>query len=242
VVSVTGPSSSSSARPPAPLTPARPARVSVPSMVTTGSLGARTRCGRLSPETRARTLNGVTDAPSASAPGSTETSGPVVFLGDSLTESGRWDELFPQLTTVNAGRAGDTTADVQDRLGEVIALAPSVVVVMVGTNDFGLRATVEQVVRGTENILWTLHHELPGTRIVVVSVLPRERERAEWIRQVNIHVRQFAPSVKAEFVDLWPAFAEEDGELSPRFTTDRVHLNDDGYAAWADALRPHLPG
>ena len=182
----------------------------------------------------------MTDARSASAAGSAATAGPVVFLGDSLTEAGRWDQYFPDLEVVNAGRAGDTTADVQDRLDAVIEQRPSVVVLMVGTNDFGLRATVEQVVRGTENILWTLHHELPDTRVVVVSVLPRERERAEWIRQVNIHVRQFAPSVKAEFVDLWPVFAEEDGELSPRFTSDRLHVNEDGYSAWAEALRPHL--
>ena len=127
----------------------------------------------------------------------TGAAGPVVFLGDSLTEAGRWAEYFADLEVVNAGRSGDTTADVQDRLGEVVQQHPAAVVVMVGTNDFGLRATVEQVVRGTENILWTLHHELPDARIVVVSVLPRERERAEWIRQVNIHVRQFAPSVKA---------------------------------------------
>jgi lysophospholipase L1-like esterase len=182
----------------------------------------------------------VTDARAASTTGSAATAGPVVFLGDSLTEAGRWDEYFPDLDVVNAGRSGDTTADVQDRLDEVIDRHPSVVVVMVGTNDFGLRATVEQVVRGTENILWTLHHALPGTRILVVSVLPRERERSEWIRQVNIHVRQFAPTVKAEFLDLWPQVADEDGELSHRYTSDRLHLNDAGYALWADALRPHL--
>ncbi len=89
---------------------------------------------------------------------------------------------------------------------------------------------MEQVVRGTENILWTLHHQLPDARIVVVSVLPRERERAEWIRQVNIHVRQFAPSVKAGSSTSGPSFAEEDGELDPRYTEDRVHVNEAGYA------------
>ncbi|HEY0375276.1 MAG TPA: GDSL-type esterase/lipase family protein [Amnibacterium sp.] len=182
----------------------------------------------------------MTDARSASSTDPAVTAGPVVFLGDSLTEAGSWEEYFPELDVVNAGRSGDTTADVQDRLGDVIERRPSTVVVMVGTNDFGLRATVEQVVRGTENILWTLHHALPETRILVVSVLPRERERSEWIKQVNIHVRQFAPTVKAEFLDLWPQVAEEDGELSPRYTSDRLHLNEAGYAVWADALRPHL--
>ncbi len=109
-----------------------------------------------------------------------------------------------------------------------------------GTNDLKLRATVEQVVRGIEDILFRLRHELPGTRLVVCSVLPRERDRAEWIRQVNIHVRQFAPTVKAEFVDLWPELAEEDGEIRAALSGDRLHLNDEGYAAWVGLLRDAL--
>lgn len=162
--------------------------------------------------------------------------GPLVLLGDSLTEAGPWDDAFPGETVVNAGRQGDTTADVADRLPDVIALAPSGVVLTVGTNDFNHRATVEQVVRGIEDVLFRLRHELPALRLVVCSVLPRERERSDWIRQVNIHVRQFAPTVKAEFVDLWPVLAEEDGELKPEFSADRLHLNDAGYAAWTELL------
>jgi lysophospholipase L1-like esterase len=179
----------------------------------------------------------VTDTPEPAAT-DVETTRPVVFLGDSLTEAGPWAEAFPELEVVNAGRSGDTTTDVEERVTDIVALAPSVVVLMVGTNDFGLRANVEQVVRGTENILFKLRAGLPDARIVVASVLPRERERADWIKQVNIHVRQFAPTVKAEFLDLWPVFAEEDGELRGEYTPDRLHLNEDGYSAWAEHLRP----
>lgn len=161
-----------------------------------------------------------------------------MLIGDSLTEAGPWEAAFPESRVVNAGRTGDTTADVADRVQEVVALGPSAVVLTVGTNDFNHRATVEQVVRGIEDILFRLRHDVPDTRLAVCSVLPRERERSEWIRQVNIHVRQFAPTVKAEFVDLWPVFAEPDGELSPRFTDDRLHLNESGYAAWIEQLRP----
>lgn len=166
--------------------------------------------------------------------------GPLVFLGDSLTEGGPWESVITDRQVVNAGRGGDTTADVEERVDEVIALVPAVVVLMVGTNDLGHRATVEQVVRGNENVLFRLRHELPDARLIVCSVLPRERERGEWIRQVNIHVRQFAPTVKADFLDLWPVFAEEDGELKPDFTSDRLHLTDAGYGAWLEQLRPLL--
>lgn len=165
--------------------------------------------------------------------------GPLLLLGDSLTEAGPWEQAFPDREVVNAGVTGDTTADIAARLDDVLAVRPGVVVVMAGTNE-SRRATVEQVVRGLEEILFQLRHGLPDARLIVCSVLPRERERAEWIREVNIHVRQFAPTVKAEFLDLWPAFAEEDGELRDDFTTDRLHLTDAGYAAWVEGLRAQL--
>ena len=163
-------------------------------------------------------------------------SGPLLLLGDSLTEAGPWEQAFPELEVVNAGVAGDTTSDIAARLDDVVAAHPATVVVMAGTNE-SRRATVEQVVRGLEEILFQLHHELPDARLVVCSVLPRERERADWIREVNIHVRQFAGTVKAEFLDLWPVFAEEDGELRADLTSDRLHLTDAGYEAWAEELR-----
>lgn len=195
---------------------------------------ARGSSARVRPPSGAPYPDGVSDSGRPSA------DGPLVFLGDSLTEGGPWESVITDRQVVNAGRGGDTTADVEDRVDGVVALGPAVVVLMVGTNDFGHRATVEQVVRGNENILFRLRHELPDAHLIVCSVLPRERDRAEWIRQVNIHVRQFAPTVKAEFLDLWPAFAEEDGELRPEFTVDRLHLTDAGYEAWLEQLRPLL--
>ena len=176
-----------------------------------------------------------TEAPESDA----TPAGPLLLLGDSLTEAGPWEEAFPEIDVLNAGVAGDTTADVAARLDGVVAGRPSTVVVMAGTNE-SRRATVEQVVRGLEDILFQLRHELPDARLIVCSVLPRERERADWIREVNIHVRQFAPTVKAEFLDLWPVFAEEDGELRADFTPDRLPLTDAGYAAWVEALRAQL--
>jgi lysophospholipase L1-like esterase len=163
--------------------------------------------------------------------------GPLLLLGDSLTEHGPWESAFPGERVVNAGVSGDTTEDVAARLDTVIEQHPGTVVLMAGTNE-SRRATVEQVVRGIEDILFRLHHELPDTRLVVCSVLPREADRADWIADVNRHVRQFAPTVKAEFLDLWPVFAEEDGELKGEFSEDRLHLNDRGYEAWVEQLRP----
>lgn len=76
--------------------------------------------------------------------------------------------------------------------------------------------------------------------MLVQSVMPRGREFADRIREANIHLRQFSATVHAQFLDLWPTMALEDGEINPAFSDDRLHLNDAGYEAWLSELRPAM--
>lgn len=164
----------------------------------------------------------------------------IAFVGDSLTQDGAWGEWFPDLDVHNLGRGGDTTDDLLARLDEVVALAPDEIVLLIGTNDLGTRQTVEHLVRNTETACVQLRRDLPGSRMLLTSVLPRGREYAQRIKEANIHLRQFSSTVRAQFLDLWPALALDDGELNPAFTDDRLHLNDAGYQAWLEELRPAL--
>ncbi|UFS60100.1 SGNH/GDSL hydrolase family protein [Subtercola endophyticus] len=164
----------------------------------------------------------------------------LVFLGDSLTEHGRWQEWFGDYEVHNLGVGGDTTDDVRARLDDVVALQPSTVVLLIGTNDLGKRRSVEHIVQNIETILATLRTELPDAEILLESVMPRSAELAEEIREINRHIWQFASSVRTHYLDLWPALATRDGELNPEYTEDQLHLNDLGYEAWLSELEPAL--
>ncbi|GIT82007.1 hypothetical protein LLS1_36760 [Leifsonia sp. LS1] len=157
-----------------------------------------------------------------------------------MTQSGDWSALLPGETVWNFGVAGDTTDDVVARLGDVIASRPDTIALMIGTNDLAWRRSAEHVVRNVETALVTLRKELPEARILAQSVLPRGVEFAEQIRDINRHLWQFAPTVHAGWLDLWPAMALEDGELNPAYTEDRLHLNAEGYRVWAGELAPAL--
>ncbi|WP_158863257.1 SGNH/GDSL hydrolase family protein [Leifsonia sp. AG29] len=160
----------------------------------------------------------------------------LVLVGDSLTQAGDWQSWLPGERVRNLGVAGDTTDDVIARLPDVIEARPATLGLMIGTNDLAWRRSVEHVVRNVETTLVTLRKELPETRILVQSVLPRGREFADQIRDINRHLWQFAPTVHAGWLDLWPAFALEDGELNPAYSEDRLHLNQEGYRVWAAEL------
>ena len=164
----------------------------------------------------------------------------VAFLGDSLTRGGDWGTWFPDLETANFGVGGDTTDDVLARLGDVIEWRPDEIILLIGTNDLGMRRNVESLVRNVQTILVNLRRELPGSRLLVQSIMPRGKEFTDRIREANIHIRQFSATVRAQFLDLWPTLATDESELNPQFSDDRLHLNEAGYEAWLRELRPAL--
>ncbi len=164
----------------------------------------------------------------------------VLFLGDSLTAHGDWQTWFPEVQALNFGVSGNTTDDVMARLDDVVAADPDEIILLIGTNDLGTRQTVEHLVRNVQSIMVDLRRELPGARMLLQSVMPRGREFADRIQEANIHLRQFSATVHAQYLDLWPALALEDGELNPAYSDDRLHLNDAGYQAWLSELRPGL--
>ena len=61
--------------------------------------------------------------------------GDIVFVGDSLTDGGRWEEMFPGKPVKNWGINADTTAGVFARLEDIIIGHPSAIFILIGTND-----------------------------------------------------------------------------------------------------------
>ncbi|TQL48438.1 lysophospholipase L1-like esterase [Homoserinimonas aerilata] len=164
----------------------------------------------------------------------------IAFVGDSLTASGDWAAWFSDADVLNFGVSGYTSDDVLASIGDIVQAAPHEILMLIGTNDLGLRRSVEHMVRNIESALVELRRELPGTRLLLQSILPRTREFSSDIQTANIHLRQFCATVRAQYLDLWPRFALADGSLDPQLSSDGLHLNQAGYDAWLDELRPAL--
>lgn len=163
----------------------------------------------------------------------------IAFVGDSITAKADWAGWFPGLIVGNFGVSGDTTDDLLERIDEIVAFGPDEIVLLIGTNDLGTRQSVEHLVRNIETACVRLRRELPASRMLVQSVMPRGAEYAARLHMANIHLRQFASTVKAMFLDLWPALADGD-EIRAEYSDDRLHLTDAGYQAWLGELRPAL--
>ena len=171
----------------------------------------------------------------------------VVFLGDSITE-GWGDDLggtFPGVKVSNRGISGDTTRGMLVRLrDDVLALNPTAVVMLMGTNDLEEKAAPETIAGNVKLILAELKKHDPKMPIILCQVFPSSATKsrpADKIKEIN---RLYAAAVKGDsqvtLIETWPLFANEQGDAKEVEFPDLLHPNKAGYARWGAALRPIL--
>ena len=176
----------------------------------------------------------------------------ILLLGDSITEGWNqttlWEERYPHLKIANFGIGGDTTANLLWRLenGEIGALKPQVIVMMIGTNNLGRNEDrPAAVVNGIQAIVSVLHARLPGAKIVLLGVLPVGQEPKTRIRkqvdEMNTQLVKTLHDGHSVFVaNLADAVLETDGSISASTMADFLHPTPAGYQRLAEALFPQL--
>lgn len=165
----------------------------------------------------------------------------IALYGDSLTEYGDWDRLLPELQIMNFGVRGDRTDGAYNRLKQLVSTKPKKVVLLIGTNDLegGLR-TPSDIADRFERILSSAIEQLPDTRFIVVSILPREPEYFRQVQDLRDLYRDVATKYSATYLDIAPQFMSDTGGLQDNLTTDGLHLSEAGYTQLARTLEPLL--
>ena len=167
---------------------------------------------------------------------------PIVFLGDSLTDQGEWQELFGfTVPILNRGIGGDTSVGVLRRIGQITALKPQAVFLMIGTNDRQLIGfSPADTARTCSEIVATLHRDSPETRIYIQAILPSSAPKfVAWEQEANRRIAGIADNHTVFFLDFRDQFMEN-GVLAEHLTTDGIHLSPRGYQAWKNALDPAM--
>lgn len=163
--------------------------------------------------------------------------GAIVFLGDSLTEWGAWQEWFPGTLVVNRGIGGDTTEGLLNRLDAAIH-EPAAVLLLVGTNDLALRIPADDIMARHREIIEQIGIRAPEARLTVQSVMPRQRKFQERIQALNENLERLAEKAGAAYLDQWPLLDDGTGQLKSGYTEDGLHLNGTAYREWAALLAP----
>lgn len=160
-----------------------------------------------------------------------------------------WAGLFGQYRVLNLGFGWDRTQNVLWRLdnGEVDGLHPQTVVINIGTNNTSQTNnarmnTAPEIVEGIRAVCLRVRSKLPGAKIILMAVFPREQSpdnpRRILINQIDGLLEQFAKEQHLIYVDISSGLLAADGTFLPGMMLDFTHPTDKGYQVWADALRP----
>lgn len=161
----------------------------------------------------------------------------IVFLGDSISEGGHWEELFPDLRVRNRGIGGDTSEGVLARLDQVTRATPAKVFLLIGTNDLFRGDSEDEIVANITEILDRLKQEAPDTEVYLQSVLPRAPRYRAPIEALNARLAEVALEHGSAWVDLYAAFLDpETGGIRGELSNDELHLLGPGYALWKEQI------
>ena len=174
---------------------------------------------------------------------------PVLFLGDSITDllkSGAgqpvWDTCFAPLGAEDFAVGGLTTSEVlwQVQTGQVAALTPDVVILLIGTNNLSLGQSPAAVAAGVTEVVGQIQDQLPQTRILLLGVLPRGQSSADPFRakvaQVNRILAASSLGDAVAFLDIGDAYLQPDGTMPATLMPDYLHPSPLGYDLYAAAI------
>lgn len=168
----------------------------------------------------------------------------VVFMGNSITEG--WARYFPTMFPgkpyVGRGIGGQTTPQMLVRFRQdVIALKPTVVVILAGTNDIAGNTGPSTVEMIEDNLASMADLAMAnGIRVVLSSVLPvfdypwrPGLEPAPKIIALNAWMKDYAATHGIVYLDYHSAMADARGGLRRELGGDGVHPNEAGYRIMA---------
>jgi len=162
----------------------------------------------------------------------------MVFIGDSLTEFFDWQERFPMHEVGNYGIAGETAEELYERMPLLRAKAAGAkyCFVMTGANNVAIgNYEIAESVRGITRTIVPWDTEcLAVLQSVLPMILPWvDNKRTEGL---NREIERIANETGAYYLDVSGGFFRGGMVRHDCLLDDGVHLSEEGYRVWSDAV------
>jgi len=165
-----------------------------------------------------------------------------------------WDESFggavPAQTAINLGVSGDRIEHVLHRLLPAAKggqgwldrrdLQPDKIFVLLGINNsFDAESPASaSIYRGVVAVSARIRERKPRSQIVIQSLLPTDsaEKNRDIVVPVNAMLRSYAAANGMAYLDLYPAFTDQQGLQRRELFNDGLHPSRDGYRVWRGRL------
>lgn len=175
--------------------------------------------------------------------------GGIVFSGDSIIEFFPIKKYLGQDKEIyNRGIAGIDSIWLLNHIEQqVLAVQPSKIFILIGTNDLGMGKSISEVCQNINQMISQIKRSLPKCQTFLLSILPvnsdddykqRVKIRTNSSIEAANHILAALPG--ATYLDLYHTMLDDQKQLAPSFTTDGLHLSQDGYKHVSKFLLSYL--
>lgn len=174
----------------------------------------------------------------------------IVLLGDSILNRFESKLLDTSREIINCGIDGATSQTLFLVLNAVINMKPHQILFMVGTNDLDDEHEFDclDITFALFNMITSIHQQLPSVKIGVVTPLPIDESRQKTRARNNRTLKMLGDEMKAlkqdldyvEVIDVFSLFLDEEGSMKKTYTTDGLHLSEEGYQCLAEKLSEYV--
>lgn len=174
----------------------------------------------------------------------------IVFLGNSITHYGEWNEIFNNKRVKNRGISGDIVQGVFDRLDPILKGNPKKIFLLIGINDVSHNVSADSVVRGIAKIASRISKESPRTKLYIQSVFPVSDIFGKFLGttvqggvviEINNGLKRLCEDKGLTYIDVYSVLKSTDSEkLNPKYTNDGLHLLGEGYMVWKKVLEKYI--
>ncbi len=171
----------------------------------------------------------------------------ILFTGSSTARLWPVAAAFPDMTTVNRGFGGSQFWDVFQFADRILGVhKPDVIVLYSGDNDIASGKSPEWTFADCVATVQRLHLLAPTSHIVILGI---KGSGSRWelypaMQAANALMAAYAETQdNVSYLDLGALLLDEQGKPDPAcYLADALHLSDEGYRRWNQALAAHLRG
>jgi lysophospholipase L1-like esterase len=119
--------------------------------------------------------------------------------------------------------------------------SPSRIFLYAGDNDIARGKTAGQVFDDFKELVALLEADLPNSELIFLSIKPSKLRWDKWpvMVEANRMVREYAANhSRLGYADVATPLLDSDGRPKEVFLEDGLHLNEEGYRLWQEALAP----
>lgn len=171
----------------------------------------------------------------------------ILFVGSSSFKL--WPNVqsyFPEYKIINRGFGGSSLPDVIRYAQDIIIpYKPKQVVIYCGENDFMADGVTGEIVFDRFTTLFKIiRGNLPKAHILFISIKPSP-SRLKYLPEMvkaNAMIKSYLENHRrTDYVDVYSKMLLADGTPMPEiFKSDKLHMNEAGYAIWQKAIKPYL--